>query len=129
MWTPILFSYHSQVRQLSLDRFCLYIHLESILSCEYIAAMLLSQPQLPGHMQVRLQMCQNWQPKDVTHDGSQLDSDTLQKWLKRLQFKLGQIEVQSSAATQFYTVWGCGSFAAHFIIMFQAPGKWSLYII
>ena len=56
-------------------------------------------------MQVRLQVCQNWEPKEVSPDASQLDSDTLQKWLKRLQFKLGQIEVQSSAATQFYTIW------------------------
>jgi len=55
-------------------------------------------------MQVRLQMVQNWQPKDVHTSGCQLDCDMLTSWLKRLQFKLSQIEVQSSAATQFYTV-------------------------
>ncbi|ELU08396.1 hypothetical protein CAPTEDRAFT_227700 [Capitella teleta] len=60
--------------------------------------------QLPGHMQVRLQMCQNWEPRDVVTDASQLDSDNLRQWLQRLQFKLGQIEVQSSAVTQFYTI-------------------------
>ena len=60
--------------------------------------------QLTGHMQVRLQMVQNWQPKDVHTAGCQLDCDMLTRWLKRLQFKLSQIEVQSSAATQFYTV-------------------------
>ncbi len=58
-------------------------------------------PQLPGHMQVRLQVCQNWEPREIRNDTAQLDSDTLMKWLKRLQFKLGQIEVQSSQATQF----------------------------
>ena len=55
-------------------------------------------------MQVRLQMCQNWQPREISAEGTTVDSDVLLKWLKRLQFKLGQIEVQSSAATQFYTV-------------------------
>jgi hypothetical protein len=60
--------------------------------------------QLTGHMQVRLQMVQNWQPKEGQATGCQLDCDMLLKWLKRLQFKLSQIEVQSSAATQFYTV-------------------------
>lgn len=62
--------------------------------------------QLPGHMQVRLSMCQNWQPKEATpsEDNSSLDPNTLLAWLKRLQFKLGQIEVQSAQATQFYMV-------------------------
>jgi len=55
-------------------------------------------------MQVRLQMCQNWEPNESQTVAEQLDSETLLKWLKRLQFKLGQIEVQSSAATQFYMV-------------------------
>jgi hypothetical protein len=50
-------------------------------------------------------MCQNWEPKEANKsDSAQVDSDVLLKWLKRLQFKLGQIEVQSSAATQFYSV-------------------------
>ena len=74
MWTPILFTYHAQ---------------------------------LPGHLQVRLRTCQNWEPpKQMMEDQSaaSLDSPTLLKWVKRLQFKLSQIEVQSSAATQFYTV-------------------------
>ena len=73
-------------------------------------------------MRVRLQMCQNWPPRESLEEGSlstantttpaplslihghSLDSNVLLKWLKRLQFKLSQIEVQSSAATQFYTV-------------------------
>ena len=60
--------------------------------------------QLTGHMQIRLQMIENWQPKEVETATSRIDCETLLKWLKRLQFKLSQIEVQSSAATQFYTV-------------------------
>ena len=58
-------------------------------------------------MQVRLSMCQNWQPKEIqpaADESSSLDPGTLLVWLKKLQFKLGQIEVQSSQATQFYTV-------------------------
>ena len=60
--------------------------------------------QLPGHMQVRLQMCQNWEQREIKEDTASLDTDVLLQWLQRLQFKLGQIEVQSSQATQFYTV-------------------------
>lgn len=62
--------------------------------------------QLAGHLQVRLQMVQNWQPKEHK-ESSSMDSLMLLSWLRKLQFKLGQIEVQSSAATQFYTVWAC----------------------
>ncbi|XP_046579791.1 LOW QUALITY PROTEIN: protein unc-79 homolog [Haliotis rubra] len=60
--------------------------------------------QLPGHLHVRLQMCQNWEPPHPTRDQRSFNSTILLNWLKRIQFKLGQIEVQSSAATQFYTV-------------------------
>ena len=72
-------------------------------------------------MQVRLQMMQNWEPpggsggagapSDMSapqaqrdEDETSVDSMVLLHWLQRLQFKLGQIEVQSSQATQFYTV-------------------------
>ena len=52
-----------------------------------------------------MQMCQNWEPKEVSkRDSGPIDGEVLLRWLKRVQFKLGQIEVQSSAATQFYTV-------------------------
>ncbi|XP_041355146.1 protein unc-79 homolog isoform X3 [Gigantopelta aegis] len=60
--------------------------------------------QLPGHLQVRLQTCQCWEPPHPTKDQSSFNSSILLTWLKRIQFKLGQIEIQSSAATQFYTV-------------------------
>ncbi|BFZ12415.1 hypothetical protein BsWGS_15454 [Bradybaena similaris] len=60
--------------------------------------------QLPGHLQVRLQNCQNWEPPHPTKDQTSFNSSILLSWLKRIQFKLGQIEVQSSAATQIYIV-------------------------
>lgn len=60
--------------------------------------------QLPAHLQVRLQACQNWEPPIQTKDQASFTASILLSWLKRIQFKLGQIEVQSSAATQFYTV-------------------------
>ncbi|XP_013379281.1 protein unc-79 homolog [Lingula anatina] len=60
--------------------------------------------QLPGHIQVRLQTCQNWAPPKKTKDEAAQKSSMLLTWLKRLQFKLGQTEIQSSSATQFYAV-------------------------
>ncbi|XP_037086283.1 protein unc-79 homolog [Pollicipes pollicipes] len=54
--------------------------------------------QLPGHLSVRLQNCQSQPP--AGHSCQQL----LLSWIQRLQFKMGQIELQSSAAAQFYTV-------------------------
>ncbi|XP_053389213.1 uncoordinated protein 79-like [Mercenaria mercenaria] len=60
--------------------------------------------QLPGHLQVRLQAVQNWQPPAPATEQTCINSNILLTWLKRIQFRLGQIEVQSSAATQFYTV-------------------------
>ncbi|XP_067119858.1 protein unc-79 homolog isoform X2 [Centruroides vittatus] len=58
------------------------------------------QGQLPGHLQVRLHNCLNWKPPVQGQDLAM----TLLKWLQRLQFKMGQIELQSSAATQFYSI-------------------------
>ncbi|XP_076339617.1 UNC-79 domain-containing protein isoform X3 [Tachypleus tridentatus] len=60
--------------------------------------------QLPGHLKVRLQACLNWQPSTHTHEEAAAITSTFLKWLQRLQFKMGQIELQSSAATQFYSV-------------------------
>lgn len=66
--------------------------------------------QLPGHLQVRLEAIQNLPP--TSQISPQLDSGTerisnvqLLRWLQRLQFKMGQIELQSSAATHFYSLW------------------------
>ncbi|RZF46360.1 hypothetical protein LSTR_LSTR011144 [Laodelphax striatellus] len=79
VWNPILFSHHVQ---------------------------------LPGHLQVRLQACCNLRPQTFVgnpEDGTSATNQpanniVLLRWLQRLQFKMGQIELQSSAATQFYTV-------------------------
>ncbi|XP_052767692.1 protein unc-79 homolog [Mya arenaria] len=61
--------------------------------------------QLPGHLQVRLQTVQNWQPPAPSSEQTCINSNILLTWLKRIQFRLGQIEVQCScAATQFYSV-------------------------
>ncbi|XP_072170179.1 protein unc-79 homolog [Diadema setosum] len=61
--------------------------------------------KLPGSLQVRLQNCENWPPPSLMKgEVTSYHATTLLKWLKRLQFKMGQIEIQSSAATQFYTV-------------------------
>ncbi|KAK9751831.1 hypothetical protein QE152_g4683 [Popillia japonica] len=65
--------------------------------------------QLPGQLQVRLQNCLNFIPvihPEVLPEKSKpnLNNPILLKWLQRLQFKMGQIELQSSTATQFYSL-------------------------
>lgn len=84
------------------------------------------QSQLPAHVQVRLQTCLNHQPSSETQGdlrfmyGMYKQINTycyvidllcykkfvaiLLKWLNRLQFKIGQIETQSSHAAQFYSL-------------------------
>lgn len=60
---------------------------------------------------MRLQNCNNFAPtatlpvtsgQSGTAQPSPQDSILL-RWLQRLQFKMGQIELQSSAATQFFS--------------------------
>ncbi|WAR19666.1 UNC79-like protein [Mya arenaria] len=48
--------------------------------------------QLPGHLQVRLQTVQNWQPPAPSSEQTCINSNILLTWLKRIQFRLGQIE-------------------------------------
>ncbi|XP_043792736.1 protein unc-79 homolog isoform X9 [Apis laboriosa] len=63
--------------------------------------------QLPGHLQVRLQNCRDFPPNKMSEHfaSSRRESNaTLLRWLHRLQFKMGQIEMQSSTATQFYSI-------------------------
>ncbi|CAF4357807.1 unnamed protein product [Rotaria sp. Silwood2] len=84
------------------------------------------QSQLPAHVQVRLQTCLNHQPSSETQGDLRFmygmykrkclvfcinDLYTIKnllaillKWLNRLQFKIGQIETQSSHAAQFYSL-------------------------
>ncbi|XP_066975472.1 protein unc-79 homolog isoform X11 [Macrobrachium rosenbergii] len=60
--------------------------------------------KLPGQLAVRLQACQNAAPPTEPDSPSSTSMPNLLRWLHRLQFKMGQIELQSSAATQFYSV-------------------------
>jgi protein unc-79 len=64
---------------------------------------LLSSKNLSGTLHKRLQNC-----RDVAPDPEEVDlhpSEALLKWLQRLQFKMAQIELQSSqATTQFYSL-------------------------
>jgi len=68
-----------------------------------------SQSQLPGHLQLRLQSCVDGfilnanSGTDAPPENHQLEGWLL-RWLLKLQFKMGQIEIQSSTASQFYNV-------------------------
>ncbi|XP_052870522.1 protein unc-79 homolog [Anopheles cruzii] len=61
-----------------------------------------SNTQLSGTLHVRLQNCRDAVPNLEEQDFHA--SEALLKWLQRLQFKMGQIELQSSTATQFYSI-------------------------
>lgn len=62
-----------------------------------------SEKNLSGTLHVRLQNCRDIAPEREDVDLPQ--SEALLKWLKRLQFKMAQIELQSSqATTQFYSI-------------------------
>lgn len=60
--------------------------------------------QIPNQLKVRLQACLDWVPPLQTREEAAFVSTTFLKWLQRLQFKMGQIELQSSTATQFYSL-------------------------
>lgn len=56
---------------------------------------------------MRLQNCRDFPPNKMSEHfaSSRRESNaTLLRWLHRLQFKMGQIEMQSSTATQFYSI-------------------------
>ncbi|XP_067614407.1 protein unc-79 homolog isoform X4 [Eurosta solidaginis] len=61
-----------------------------------------SQTQLSDTLHVRLQNVRDYAPD--YEEQQKHPSDTLLKWLQRLQFKMGQIELQASTATQFYSI-------------------------
>ncbi|XP_011310336.1 protein unc-79 homolog isoform X3 [Fopius arisanus] len=75
LWSPILYSHHAQ---------------------------------LSGHLQMRLQNCRNFPPTRMAEQfiSTRRESNSvLLRWLHRLQFKMGQIEMQSSTVTtQFYSI-------------------------
>ncbi|CAG2159590.1 unnamed protein product [Oppiella nova] len=60
--------------------------------------------QLSGNTQVRLQSVINWRCPPQTRDDAAMTSSTLIRWLQRMQTKMSQIEMQSSAAIQFYCI-------------------------
>uniref|UniRef100_U5ELY1 Uncharacterized protein n=1 Tax=Corethrella appendiculata TaxID=1370023 RepID=U5ELY1_9DIPT len=66
------------------------------------SSVLSSHTQLSGTLHVRLQNCRDIAPSVYEQDLHQ--SEALLKWLQRLQFKMGQIELQSSTAIQFYSI-------------------------
>ncbi|KAH8292441.1 hypothetical protein KR054_009926 [Drosophila jambulina] len=61
-----------------------------------------SQTQLSDTLHVRLQNVRDYAPD--YEEQQALKSEALLKWLQRLQFKMGQIELQASTATQFYSI-------------------------
>ena len=105
LWTPVLQAQNSQVNLLSI--ICLSI--ESVI-------LIPLKTQLPVHLQVRLQGCVEGYMMNNTvlsgvHGAMSLSEGFepnlegwLLRWLQKLQFKMGQIEIQSSAASQFYNV-------------------------
>nr|XP_016995388.2 protein unc-79 homolog [Drosophila takahashii] len=61
-----------------------------------------SQTQLSDTLHVRLQNVRDYAPD--YEEQQTFRSEALLKWLQRLQFKMGQIELQASTATQFYSI-------------------------
>ncbi|XP_068152155.1 protein unc-79 homolog isoform X2 [Drosophila tropicalis] len=61
-----------------------------------------SQTQLSDTLHVRLQNVRDYAPDYEEQQANK--SEALLKWLQRLQFKMGQIELQASTATQFYSI-------------------------
>lgn len=119
LWSPVLNCYPGQVKRSYLPRsrtsFLLVWHKVFLL-------------QLPSNVQVRLQRCLSYPPPEIgialcdkMGAGTISHSDSTQtggiefpapycgpvsnilllKWVQLLQFKMGKIELQSSAATQF----------------------------
>lgn len=60
--------------------------------------------QLFGHLRVRLDACINWEPPSQTKQDTAQSLAYLLRWTQKMQFKMTQIELQSSAATQFYCI-------------------------
>lgn len=61
-----------------------------------------SHSPLSSTLQQRLKAIRDAEPDLENSDVHQ--SETLLKFLQKLQFKMGQIELQSSTATQFYSI-------------------------
>ncbi|XP_075145711.1 UNC-79 domain-containing protein isoform X9 [Haematobia irritans] len=61
-----------------------------------------SHTQLSDTLHVRLQNVRDYAPDYEEQQAH--NAEVLLKWLQRLQFKMGQIELQASTATQFYSI-------------------------
>ncbi|XP_058979221.1 protein unc-79 homolog isoform X6 [Musca domestica] len=61
-----------------------------------------SHTQLSDTLHVRLQNVRDYAPDYEEQQTN--NAEVLLKWLQRLQFKMGQIELQASTATQFYSI-------------------------
>ncbi|XP_078675260.1 protein unc-79 homolog isoform X2 [Branchiostoma floridae x Branchiostoma belcheri] len=69
-----------------------------------VTILYIHEGSLSAGLQHRIQEIQNCPPPDpITPEARELNKALL-KCLQRLQYKMGQLEVQSSAATQFFTV-------------------------
>merc|ERR1719400_2710576 len=65
--------------------------------------------QLPDHVKVRLQVIQDFKPPEAKEPEQEaLDrakgNEFVKKWLQRMQFKMGQTEMQASNVNQFFSV-------------------------
>ncbi|XP_063244249.1 protein unc-79 homolog [Bacillus rossius redtenbacheri] len=62
--------------------------------------------QLPRHLQIRLQTCLDFAPvaPATSHQQHGTANTVLMRWLQRLQFKMAQMEMQSSSPTQFLVI-------------------------
>lgn len=67
-----------------------------------LSPVLSSQSPLSGTLHVRLQSCRDFAP--ACDDLEVHSAEVLLKWLCKLQFKMGQIELQSSTVSQFYSI-------------------------
>ena len=101
LWTPVLQAQNPQVLNLICKgaKINLFFTIHGYL-----------QVQLPAHLQTRLETClEGVLPTNSTANNAEGSHDQhlegwLLRWLQKLQFKLGQIEIQSSTASQFYNV-------------------------
>lgn len=107
LWTPVLQAQNSQVGKLLL---LIYYSICNVLIFIWFSFL---QTQLPAHLQVRLQACVEGyviNPGSTPGGGGICEGleihleGWLLRWLQKLQFKMGQIEIQSSTASQFYNV-------------------------
>ncbi len=55
-------------------------------------------------MSLNKQAVLDYKPAEIGADEQTASTQVLVRWLQKLQFKMGQIEMQASNVTQFFTV-------------------------